>query len=548
MTTRRPDPERRLVPRWRSSAEAVAAGELHYAQAKNAGPIVLVAVPQFDLLISEWSKSRSAETAADLVSCGVSLGREKTRDVQDAAQFLVGQEVSKDLRAIAHRVLTGTVGAPSVPQAISFDRDLARMELQKQIAVFKYRVRSYPKNALAWVDLARLYTASGQQEKAHAAIQIALNLAPESRFVLRSTARFFVHSDGRHRDENVAEALHLLRKSQLIQRDPWIMAAEIALSTIADEIPRSLKGARAYADADSLAPWDSSELFGALATLALKRGGIGKPSKLFNKSLRAPTENALAQAQWASEKHKVVRVSESAFYGMQAPAFEALALKHHAERNWDQVIKDCREWSEMEPTSTRPLTLGGFVAEVALEDGKLAEEFSRRALLIAPNEPCAHNNLAVALSYLGRLDEAIEHASKYQPHELSEDGQAVYFATQGLIAYRRGEREVGLQLYLKAAGTEVAKKDPSFRALVLWHLLREEARLGAPGVKELSDHLWNQTKSMAVPELRSMYERIRNPQMSAQRRAEAILKSIAKPQTTIPSMRDILVDRFNKLL
>lgn len=547
MNTGRPDTERRLIPRWRASNEAVNAGELRSLQPQKLAPAPVPDVPQFEELRSEWRRDRATEVAADLVSCGISLGRATDREVQEAANLLADANVASELRSVAQRVLTGTLGVVSNPKPIDFDPGRARAELQSQVALHKRRVRVYPKNALAWTDLARLYTASGQQDKARAAIRVATILAPENRFVLRATARFFVHSDGKHREDHIQEGLYLLRGSRLLRADPWIMAAEISLSTIANETPGSLRWARALADADSIEPWDLSELNGALATLALKQGGVGKPGKLFNKSLRVPTENALAQAQWAANKHKVVHVSERVFEAMQVPAYEALALKHRAERKWLQVIEDCRLWSAMEPTSTRPLILGGFVAEAALEDGDIAREFSERALLIAPNEPWVHNNLAVALAYLGRLDEASKYASRYQPHELPEEVHAVYFATQGLLAYRRGEREKGLQLYLKAASMKVAQQDTGLRAMIMWHLLREEARIQAPGTQELADLLWKQTGLFPVPELEALYSRIRHPVLTVSERAAAILKTITEPRISVPSMRDAIVQYFRRL-
>lgn len=549
MNTGRPDAERRLIPRWRDSREAANAGELRSLQPRKLALEPVLDVPQFEELRAEWRRGQATEVAADLVSCGVTLGRAMDKEVQEAANLLAdtNTDVASELRTVAKRVLAGTLGTVTNPKPIVFDPVLARVELQSQIASHKRRVRVYPKNALAWTDLARLYTASGQQDKARAAIRIATILAPENRFVLRAAARFFVHADGNNREDHIYEALHFLRESRLVRGDPWIMAAEISLSTILNETPGSLKCARALADADSISPWDSSELNGALATLAIQQGGVGKPGKLFNRSLRTPTENALAQAQWAANKHKVVHVSESAFKAMQAPAFEALALKHRAERKWPQVIKDCRAWSAMEPTSTRPLILGGFVADAALEDGDLAREFSERALLIVQNEPWAHNNLAVALAYLGHLDDAAKHASRYQFHELSEEANTVNFATQGLLAYRRGAREDGLQLYLKSARTRVAQQDAGLRAMIMWHLLREEARLRAPGTQELADILWEKTKSLPVPELEAIYQRIRHPEPTARERAVALLKSIAEPRTAVPSIQDALVQDIRRL-
>jgi len=504
-------------------------------------------VPQFEDLREEWNRDHSIEVSADLISCGVTLGRTKDKEVQEAARLLADAKTTSDLQSVAHRVLSDTLGYIPNLSPISFDPDIARVELYSQIALHKRRIRIYPKNAIAWIDIARLYTALGQQDKAREAIRAATALSPDNRFVLRSTARFFVHADGKSREDQIEEGLYYLRKSTLMRADPWIMAAEISLSTIAKKSPQSLRWARAVADADSIDPWDLSELNGALATLAIQQGGIGKPGKLFNKSLRVPTENALAQAQWAADRYKVVSISERIFQTMRVPAFEALALKHRAERKWHEVIEDCRAWSVMDPTSTRPLILGGYIAEVALEDGEVAREFSERALLIAPNEPWAHNNLAVAFAYLGRIDDAAEHAFRFQLHDLPEETHTTYFATQGLLSYRRGEREKGLQLYLRAADTKAAQKDVGLRAMVMWHLLREEARLRAPDTKELTDILWKHTRSLPIPELETLRQRILHPRPSVHERAMALLKSVTEKGSQAPSIRDSVAKDFSRL-
>jgi hypothetical protein len=57
-------------------------------------------------------------------------------------------------------------------------------------------------------------------------------LAPNHRFALRSAARFFLHV-GKPDD-----AQTILRRSEATRRDPWLMAAEIAVSTVADRTPR----------------------------------------------------------------------------------------------------------------------------------------------------------------------------------------------------------------------------------------------------------------------------------------------------------------------
>jgi tetratricopeptide (TPR) repeat protein len=537
MTFRGPDARRTLVPRWRASNEAANSGEFTSTKQQTSISQPLEKSPHFERLRAEWSDKQSLEVGADLVSSGVALGLSGEEDVQQAAKLVERSETSSEhLRSIARRVLSDTLGRLQHSEPISFDPDQARADLMSQIAAHKFRVRDYPRNAFAWADLSRLYASSGQLEKAHDAIKVATFLAPNNRFVLRSAARFYVHANGKNSRIHIGDGLRLLRRSSLLRHDPWVMAAEIATSAIAEDESRVIKQARAMTEADNLQPWDLSELNGALGTLAIEQGGLGKPSKLFNRSLRKPTENALAQAQWAADAHKAVVVSAQSFESWTAPPFEALALKHRTEGKWLEVISDCREWSAMEPTSTRPLILGGFIAEVALENGEIAREFSERARVLDPTAHWPNNNLAVALAYLNRLDEAEHYATRLQPQDVPEESQAVYWATRGLIEYRRGNREQGLSLYLRAAQTNLAKKEVSVRAMVLWHLLQEEARIGAPGTVELADSLWKRTDSAGVPELSALRSRISDPKLGYRERAAAILRSTF-PALSVPSMQ-----------
>jgi len=292
------------------------------------------------------------------------------------------------------------------------------------------------------------------------------------------------------------------------------------------------------ANAGRRPPRNKGKLVGQKTPLKLKeiwairvrlQGSVGSPSKLFTRSLREPTENALAQAQWASVAHKAIQIAPQSFEGMAAPPFEALALRHRSEGRWMDAITQCRAWSAMEPTSTRPLILGGFIAEVALPDGEIAQEFSERARVLEPHAYWPNNNLAVALAYLGQLDPGLDEAQKcatrFQPQDLAEDVQSSYWATLGLIKYRRGNRELGLDLYMKAAQTNYAKSQPSERAMVMWHLLQEEARIDAPGLPDLATSLWKRTDSAGIPELVALRDRIANAKLSLRERATAIIKS-----------------------
>jgi hypothetical protein len=282
------------------------------------------------------------------------------------------------------------------------------------------------------------------------------------------------------------------------------MSAELSISMIADEDPQSYKRAKAIIDADDLEPWHTGELHGALGTMALHDRRVGKVGKLFARSLRKPTENAIAQAQWAANAHAAVAVPDEM---VNRPySYEAFALRARAQSEWSQVVEACFGWGAMEPTSARPLVLGAFSAGVALGDGAAMIQFTDRLMLGASHDPMVVNNHAVALAYLGRLVEAQTTLDRINPKSISDHVRVFYEATRGLIAYRHGDRDLGMELYLHAAELPGAKENPAVMGQLFWALLREEARLNVPGTDVLAKQLWDKTSSLPIPELAGLHQ------------------------------------------
>lgn len=515
MTANTPDNERRLLPRWRTAAAAIALGELK-TPANRAPPVHAV---HFEELLAEWQRTPTIETAAELVSSGWALNR--LPDVEAAARLLASDQADATplLRDLSRRALEGVAPTQPGPKCMPVDFTQDHTQLFAQIATYKRRARRTPRNPIAWMDLAHAHTVVGQQEKAQRAVRTALALAPENRFVLRSAARFFVHA------HDVEQALAVLRKASSLRTDPWLMASEIALSSVAQRPPQSYKRARSIIDADTLDPWHTGELHGALGTLALVDRGVGKARKFFVKSLRRPTENAVAQAQWAANSNVALEVPSRLL--TQDHAFEALALKARNERRWKDAIHACRQWSAMEPTSSRPLVMGAFIAEVALDDGPTALEFTQRLLLTLPNDDIALNNHIVALAYAGRQHDAQQDFERFARRSLTPEHAIVRRATEGLLAFRGGDVETGQQLYMDAFERATALKDRGLSALVLWHLIREGARVGLAGVEETMAELWKHTQDIDLPELAAMHLGVQT-QLAANKKQEAMLLPAAR--------------------
>jgi hypothetical protein len=176
------------------------------------------------------------------------------------------------------------------------------------------------------------------------------------------------------------------------------------------------------------------------------------------------------------------------------------------------------------------LILGSFVAEAALENGHIAREFAQRALLMAPNDSWVYNNLAVALIYEGKLQEGEAYAHRFSLDQLSDGARVVHTATRGLLAYRRGEHDDGMDLYLAAAQMDAAKQDRALLAMIFWHLLREESRIGSPGVEELAERLWKYTSNLPIPEIQALKENVMEHVVARRKEGRAPANS-ARPDT-----------------
>jgi tetratricopeptide (TPR) repeat protein len=469
MSVTQPDKDRRLLPRWQTSEGTIALGELlPEEQSAQTGEVAAAPADEhFEFRLLEWEKDPSPEIAAELVGSALVLGR--SSEVQSAAKLIADakSEVSPILHAMALQAL-GEIPRKTMPERAARAGQLYRADLYRQISQLRHHVQRNPRDAYAWVDLARLYTILGQIGPAQRAVFIALAVAPEDRFVLRASARFFVHVD------EADHARSILSRARATKADPWLMSAEIAVSQVAGRSPRMAAHAQRSLKLGRWTPRSGSELAGSLATLLLDDGASQQARQLFRQSLRDPTENAVAQAQWAAAKHSGVRVPAELL--RQPDTYEARALRSGIVGDWVGGISQCWQWLEYEPTSTRPMIAGSFYASVAYEDGKEILAFTERGLDAEPNNSILLNNKAVGLVYEGRIAEAEALLLKTAFAQTPLIGQPALLATGGLILFRSGAPDEGRKMYMRAADHPYARQDRGMKAFALWHLAREEVR------------------------------------------------------------------------
>lgn len=501
MTVRSPDNNRRLLPRWRTLIRSVELGELKSPLVCNSLHQPKKGAPIIDHIISDWHKKNSIENAAELVSAGIIIGINPI--VSEAARYLIDNK-----REIAPAILQAAkIVLGDIKDIHHLEHNLSssiqnQVKEHLQISILKNRLRSYPLDSISWIELARLYTILGQKKSAMKAINIAVSLAPDNRFVLRAAARFFVHS---HEPD---QGLYLIRKSTLTKHDPWLQATEISISAVSGLKSSYMKSASRFMKKEKWSPWDTAELYGAAATTISIDGNFQQAKKLMKLSTRDPNENALTQAQWASIRGWASPINPDRLTSQSAP--EAVAISARENRNWNLTIDACWKWNEMEPTSSRPLFLGSFVALVALEDGVNGLKFMEKADVLIPKNVSVYNNLAVSAAYSGDVVTANQYFNKLNSIHGDLDTIPTYKATKGLLCYRSGDISSGRKNYIDAINLSRKRKDIDLTLLVLWHMFREESKYGTRDLEVLAEYMFKKFPSVYKenPEIESLFEQI----------------------------------------
>ena len=462
--------DRKIVPRWRDSTIAATTGELEPLSrptvARFVGPDELT--PR----VVDWRGHGSVAFASDLVSAGLVLDARGNRDVMDAVDYILsrGSSAPVSVRRLAMALVDEPQDRASDPDASTEEGEGLPNESRLQIRSMKSRLRSHPRNGLVWVDMARHYAMLGADRHAIRSMRNGLALAPYNRFVLRSAARLYVHLG------DAEQAYELLRRCPATQRDPWLRAAEIAVAGLIDRTPQQLRRTRRGLLAGNLDPVHISELASAVATSELDAGSVKSARRLFNIGLDSPTENSVAQADWATNKISGISLNEAHF---RLPrTFEAKAIGHFERLELQECLVQCNRWLEDEPFSSRPVELSTFISVVGFEDYENAINIAKRGLMSNPGNFALRNNFTVALAESGRVDEAMEYRRIIRPSSLSVWEETCWLATNGLLAFRERRHDEGRMLYIRAVASARGQSDKGREAMVLTHWAREELRAG----------------------------------------------------------------------
>jgi tetratricopeptide (TPR) repeat protein len=498
------DRDRQVIPRWRSFQSTVGHGELSPLKApKDAQQ----RSGRLDELLQDWADKKGISTAADLVSAAFIYGREA--EAAEAARFILSSEKApygaRSIAAICLETLGELVpeAQPTLDPGRAEEQPITESSLrermfQAQIHAAREQLADYPRNPVLWSNLARLYTCVGSQDKATRAMRVALAMAPENRFVLRSASRLMLHQgEGR-------QAHRLLAGAQCLKHDPWLLSAEIATAAALGRTSKHLKHGRKVLEAGRFSPLHVSELASALGTLEAAAGNRRSSRLLITQSLRQPSENAVAQAAWLSRNAGII--TPAAIDVTRSP--EASAWQAFRVANWSQSIAGTSDWLADQPFSSRPAIHGSHIAATIYEDYAKAIEFAEAGLLSNPDDVALYNNLAFSLAQQGDAERAAQALDRIDFRSMTPGQYAFVTATAGLIEFRRGHPEKGRVLYRRALEYARALRDAKAEMAQVY-LAFEELRIRSPQAEAVRREAINATTGLSDLWCQAVIDRLR---------------------------------------
>jgi len=419
----------------------------------------------------KWQKDPNIYTAVDLLAEALIIKDFESEDAKRAARYLLNQY--KTTSPIINELATHFLQQPLINIAHLLDVSEPQNRYTN-IANLKKSVRFYHRNPIAWCDMAINYATLGQMDKSRSAIEVALNLAPNNRFILRSAASCFVHF------KEYDRASHLLSHSPLYNVDPWITSAGIAIAESADIPTKSIKKAKVLVEDDNLTQFSRSELSVSIGTKEMKNGAEKLAKTYMHQGIIDPTENALAQAEWMSSQLNA-DIGNFSNLGNKVPAsYEAIARHLFYKEDFKNSLTSAKQWCSYEPLSSMPFVFSTYITSLCFDDEPESLRILTSVLPLHKTDSDFMNNYICSLAQTGDIEAAIKNFMNMDLRNLRDHQILVLTATQGLLCFRTDNAEKGRELYLEAIRGFERIQDPRSATVAAYYLAAEEKRILSP--------------------------------------------------------------------
>lgn len=463
-----------LVPNWRDFKRTVKIGEL--GDLNNNSKAINI---DNSFIKNDWENKKSIGVAADLINSLFISNDLHSKELQEAMDFIEAnrKDSSSSLISLIKKIRSeinptydnsNTILEKNIDSINEFNSLFNSNLLNKIISKTKNVTKNYPHNSINWIELARLYTIKNQLIQANQCIMIALNLAPNNRFVLRSAVRFFIHT---YQED---KAIFYLKKSDSIKSDPWLISAHIASSKLIGRYSPFIKQGVNLISSKNYSAFDLTELASSLGTLELENGKFKQSKSFLDLSIQNPNDNSLAQFEWLSKKEDRLVFNSHKFKDVKNP-FEAFAYENFQNGNYKEAFYNCINWYLDFPFSSRPLMFGTYIT-LLLQDFDSAIILAKIGLKLNQNEVGFINNIIYSLCMKNELQEIPQYFDLITKNVLDDatDSEKITIqATLGLYYLRIGQIEEGKMFYGKAIESFKLFKNNYYYYLAIINYTRE---------------------------------------------------------------------------
>lgn len=461
---------RSVIPRWRTSSSFDRSPESSAVRSS-------VVAPQgedkwFERSLAEWKESGTAGHLADVFSIAVVENKAPYLDELAGEVLKLGDKMPAALQRMARQARGEKAEFQAAPEF--FDATDPGV-VGKYISSLKAKAVASPGNGFLWNDLSYAYNLVGEREKSERAMRVALKVSDSHRLIARGASRLFMH----HEDPD--KALSVLKKAQGFSRDPWLLAAHVAVSQVAGTESTSLSTAKRLLESIGTGHRHSSELGMALATQEMRSGKLKRAKLIARESSVEATENALAQAVWLSPRLRTDVVAQDQVNSAQG-AYEARSWDAYYKGDWSSSLGSVMQWLRDEPYSIVPALQGSFVSATFMQDYELSTTLAEFGLRHNPESWSLRNNYVVALAMAGRLPRADEEFLKLSEPVSASHDHAVWMATKGLLTYRHLNVEAARSLYRSARDAFEKLNDRTALLTLTLYQSIEEALVGNSSV------------------------------------------------------------------
>jgi Flp pilus assembly protein TadD len=469
-------PRRRLIPKWRPVAATLNTVEALSTSRKTTSAPTENA-DELNLVIAQWRETKNPGLLGEILSFSVDEALREQVIAVGYEALEQGATVTPVQDLLIHQ-LGKSQGREEAYTAVPLGPVEAAYPFQAPIQRLRTLLRYSPDNTLALLDYAQLQTAMGKAKAAERALKTALTLAPNNRTVLRTLARFYVHT------QRPDAAHQLIKKHARTPEDPWLMASEIALADAAETDSIFLGKARRFLVENKKYPEEHlTELSGNIAISELVSGNMKKAREHQRRALLAPNDNVIAQAIDFQSLFGVELVGQSIVHAIES-SVEALMLKAWNDVDLNGIEQHAIAWHSQEPFSSRPIQMlssvyayrGYHAAALKWIEAGLLTDVNDRGLLI---------NLAFVHASAGN-EEAANLTLKRLRQVYGKDIEPFANATEGLLEYQFERFSAGDSLYNLAVAEFDKRGNSSLGAFCRLNQAFLAAECGHPSSLELA--------------------------------------------------------------